>query len=269
LFLNALNLKIVWWNVKNFFDTTDDTDKDDTILTKEQYETKLFQISQKLNYFKADIVGLCEVENINILKDIAKKTNYPFYYLEEGNDPRGIDVCILSKYILNYSTNKDMPTPYLENKSYKFSRDCPVVYLNIDNIELYILLTHLKSKLKDDDKSDKKRSAQVFGILDIISDIYNNSKNEPNLILMGDFNSYRYSEPMNILEKSGLVILNYFHKKNQIFTTKFNGKKEDIDYILFNKKMFEKSKINQFKVFNDKNYEAISDHFPIFLDFTL
>jgi len=205
-----LNLKIVWWNLQNFFDTTDDPLKKDTILTKDQYELKLSRISRMLIKINADIVGVCEIENINVLSELANKTNYPYYYLEEGNDPRGINIALLSKFPVNYTSNKDNIIPYSGNKNYKFSRDCPVAKLNIKEKEIVFILTHLKSKniirndsfqknnLEDNDlkedkskeednskkrynlkkenylkkENDLKKDAEIFGILDIIDTLY-------------------------------------------------------------------------------------------------
>jgi len=53
---HSLDLTVVWWNTMNFFDTTDDLYKEDTILTQEQYDTKLKSISDKISIFKYDIV---------------------------------------------------------------------------------------------------------------------------------------------------------------------------------------------------------------------
>ena len=106
--LQAKTLKILLWNTENFFDTKDEPKKDDTILTNEQFNQKLDNISSKIKEINPDIVGLCEVENIYVLEEIAKKADYKYFYLEEGNDPRGIDVGVLSKYKLEYKTNKNL-----------------------------------------------------------------------------------------------------------------------------------------------------------------
>ncbi|OHD14512.1 MAG: hypothetical protein A2086_06470 [Spirochaetes bacterium GWD1_27_9] len=267
--IQAKTLKVLLWNTENFFDTKDEPKKDDTVLTDEQFNQKLNNISSKIKEINPDIVGLCEIENIFVLEQLAKKSNYKYFYLEEGNDPRGIDVGVLSKYKLEYKTNKNLPTPYKENKNYKFSRDCTESYFEFNKKKFYILLTHLKSSFRDDKKSEKKREAQIFGILDIISNIYEQNKEEPYLILMGDLNSNRFSEPLNILQKSGLVILNYFYKKKNVYTIIYKKKKEDIDYIIFNKKLFDEGKIKKFKSFNSNDFKKISDHFPLYVEIDL
>jgi len=260
--LYTLNIKILWWNLYNFFDTTDDPKKDDKILSIEEYNKKISLVVEKIKKINPDIIGLGEIENINVLKDIALKSGYAYYYLEEGNDPRGIDIALLSKYkIEEYITSKNRIIPYDENPNYKFSRDLTVAVLNINNIKFYILTTHLKSMIKNG-KNEKKKRAQIFGILDIIEEIYQ-KENSPNIILMGDFNSHRYTEALNILEKSGLIILNYLYNEKYFYT--YNNKK-DLDYFIINKNIKEKIKSKNLKVFNKKDFIKISDHFPLLLE---
>ena len=256
----------MWWNVDNLFDTIDDPDKQDTVLSEDDYQKKIELISKKLKEIDADIVGFAEVENIRVLKDIAEKSGYPYYYLEEGNDPRGIDVCIISKIKSRYTSHKDQPTPYKENVKYKFSRDCPEALFPYENKEIHLLINHLKSNLGDDDKSLKKRIAQSKGILDIVAEIYKNNKNGPYIILVGDFNSERYSEPLNILEKSGLIIINYLYKEKSTKTYKYRGKYLDLDYFLLNKPLYDKVKIKKFKSLIDDEIEKIGDHYPLLME---
>jgi len=261
------DLKFLWWNVQNFFDASDDPEKEDTVLSEDAYNGKLKGISEKLLKLKADIVGLAEVENLAVLKDIASKSGYPYYYLVEGNDPRGIDVCLLSKYKIKYMSFKNFPTPHKGNVNYKFSRDCPLGILTLDNMKIYILVTHLKSKLKDkENTSDLKRNAQIGGILDIIAKIYEANKDEPNILMMGDFNALRYSGEMNILQKSGLKIINYLFNEEDHFTFVYKNKKQTVDYMIMSKKYFDKVSIKKFICYNGEDYRSISDHFPILME---
>lgn len=262
------SFKILWWNIENLFDEIDEPDKDDLVIPKPIYLNKIDKIASFLKKVNSEIVGLAEVENIRLLEILAKKADYPFFYLVEGNDPRGIDVALLSKIkLVYYKSNKDKKTPYKGNYNYKFSRDCPVAFLYINKKPLYILLTHLKAAFENDSKSLIKRIAQVKGILDIIDSIYKESNNEPYVLLMGDLNSTRYSEPMNILEKSGLIILNYFFDANRLFTIKIKNQKYDIDYFVVNKLFYEKIRIKKLKAFHLRELEEISDHFPLLFEF--
>lgn len=264
-FVSAKPLKVLWWNVENLFDTTDDPKKRDTLLSKEEFSNKILILSSMIEKIDADIVGLAEIENEYILKLLAKRSGYPYYYLEEGNDMRGIDVCLLSKFKIEYISHKDHPTPYKENKNYKFSRDCPEAVFDFEGDQIYILLNHLKSMLGDKELSLKKRVAQSKGILDIVEDIYEEN-NIPYIIIMGDFNSHRYTEPMNILQKSGLKILNYGYNEKNLYTYVYRKKKNDIDYIILNKEMYQIVKIKEFKSLNSRDYRKASDHYPLYLE---
>ncbi|MBN2546839.1 MAG: hypothetical protein JXB50_13650 [Spirochaetes bacterium] len=266
-FIYSQSLRLLWWNIENFFDTKDDPKKDDTILTIYQYENKLNDISEKLRKINADIAGIAEIENIEILKELAYESGYPFYYLIEGNDPRGIDIALISKWEIDYKTHKDQPTPYKENFYYKFSRDCPEGSFYFNGEKIFLLLNHLKANYKEDSISNKKRTAQIKGILDIISVIYKNNNNKPNIIVMGDLNSLRYTDQLNILEKSGLIILNYLYPEEKIYTIKINNKKRDIDYFIMNKPLFDKIKIKKLQSYNKDDFNKISDHYPICLEF--
>ena len=269
LFLNADKLTILWWNINNLFDTINDPLKEDIVLTNIEYNDKIVKISKKIKSINADLIGLAEVENIEILRDIANLSTYSFYYLIEGNDPRGIDICLLSKWKLNYISHKDLPVPYKEDKNYKFSRDCSEASFYFNGEKIYILLNHLKSQIGDKEKSFKKQKAQVKGILDIIYSIYKKNSDLPNIIIMGDFNTQRFTEPLNILEKSDLKIINYLFNEKKVYTYKKGEFITTLDYFILNDILYNKVKIKKLKIFKTREFKNISDHFPLLLEFDL
>lgn len=266
--LAARELTFALWNVENLFDTTDTPGKSDTVVSKAEYTEKIKGLARIIKSFDADVLGLCEVENITVLADLAGKSGYPYYYLAEGNDPRGIDVCILSRYPLEYTSHKNRLTPYKGNSEYKFSRDCVEAALDIEGSRIYILLTHLKSMAYGAEKSEKKRVAQAKGMLDIILEIYRKSEYSPRVLVMGDLNSTRYSAPLNILQKAGLINLNYKMNQGSFYTTKYKGRKQDLDYMLLNNVLFEESVIQTYKTIHNEEIELYSDHYPIILKLT-
>ena len=106
------SLSIAFYNVENLFDTIDDPNISDEKYTPEsefnwnleKYSHKLNQLSKvissidTLNGFPA-IIGLCEVENLNTVKDLVansllKKANYKIIH-KDSPDERGIDVTML------------------------------------------------------------------------------------------------------------------------------------------------------------------------------
>ncbi len=97
-------------NLQRFFDTANDPDTSDPVLTPAAFENRLNKVSRLIrDVLKSpDIVGVEEVENLATLHAIAARVNddavaaggaNPGYtaYLEEGNDVGGIDVGFLVK----------------------------------------------------------------------------------------------------------------------------------------------------------------------------
>lgn len=96
------------FNLQRLFDSTDDPTVADTVVTPAAFQMRLAKISlyiRRLLHFPA-IIGVQEVENLATLNALAATLNRdarearefkPRYeaYLEEGNDPGGIDVGIL------------------------------------------------------------------------------------------------------------------------------------------------------------------------------
>ena len=135
---NSVEFSIMTYNVENLFDTKHDADHDDeTFLPRsEKRSAEHIAKCKKLTNFKfrkdclyldwnqkvveskmknisevilsvdhgrgPDILILAEVENINILTQLNQKylkaAQYKTIELLEGNDPRGIDVAVLSRF---------------------------------------------------------------------------------------------------------------------------------------------------------------------------
>jgi predicted extracellular nuclease len=96
------------FNLQRFFDTTDDPTVGDAVLTAAAFQTRLRKASLHIRRLMRlpHIIGVQEVENLSTLQALAATLNRdardarelkPSYeaYLEEGNDPSGIDVGIL------------------------------------------------------------------------------------------------------------------------------------------------------------------------------
>ena len=90
-------------NLRRLFDTTDDAGAD-VVLTAPAYGTRLAKTSTAIrtHLLNPDIIGVQEAENIGVLNALAAQIvtdGGPAYtaYLEEGNDPEGLDVGFLVK----------------------------------------------------------------------------------------------------------------------------------------------------------------------------
>jgi len=120
-------IEVVFYNVENLFDTEHDKGKNDWEFLPNDYPGKREACEQiKSDYFKEkclasdwteeklklkiekiaemflrerehlpEILGLCEVENENVVEMLAKALGYEKYIVTNGPDKRGIDVAIL------------------------------------------------------------------------------------------------------------------------------------------------------------------------------
>ena len=97
---------IAFWNVENLYDTIPSPFHDDGEWTPrganrwdtERYRTKLENLARVIDELGADIVGLAEVENEAVVRDLVTrlKTDYNYIHRTSG-DSRGIDLALLYK----------------------------------------------------------------------------------------------------------------------------------------------------------------------------
>ncbi|HNW90815.1 MAG TPA: endonuclease [Bacteroidales bacterium] len=195
------SLKIVFYNCENFFDTDDDPRKNDNEFlpenkknwTLEKYNTKVSNISRVIYATDSinlpDIVGLCEIENQNILEDLAgnpylKKAGFQTIHFESSDD-RGIDVALLYdpvKIKILYSR----PVPVDDSgKKLREILYVKAIALNSDTINVFV--NHWKSRSGGTSETQPKRVLYALALKKVTDSLL--AKNQhANIIIMGDFN---------------------------------------------------------------------------------
>lgn len=141
-----------------------------------------------------DILVLVEIENRVALQQFYDQVlapmqkarglkSYPFNMVIDGNDSRGIDVGIISRYPI-----ESMRSHIDDKKGEKriFSRDCPEYYVRVrDDLEILILPNHFASK--GSDRSGSRRRAQA----ERVKVIYEGLKAmHAHIVVAGDMNDY-------------------------------------------------------------------------------
>ena len=126
-----------------------------------------------ISEIKADVLCLVEVENRPVLRrfndTILKAAPYPHAMVIDGNDERGIDVGIASRWpIHDMRSHVDDPDP--ETKRPVFSRDCPEFQIDLPGTRsLWVLINHFKSRgygsQASNDAKRKRQSERVSEIL--------------------------------------------------------------------------------------------------------
>ncbi len=137
------------------------------------------------------IMALIEVENMEALRKfncsrLFGKQVFPYEFLVDGNDPRGIDVAFLSKYPIVH-VRSYIDDTYQENgRTVKtFSRDCLVVQVEIDGTPVTLFINHLKSQFRDDPARRQKQAARVA---EIVAETFKDTIDTACFAIVGDFN---------------------------------------------------------------------------------
>ena len=169
--IGDIEIDIFLLNTEFFFDDKEPhgqvVSKSVPVPTAEQYEAKAKTIAELIDTYKANVVGLVEVENRAVLEKVryylASPDNWEIAF-DEGRDTyTGQDVAILTKFRIVPGSATNFPD---EREVYFVDgqeRDVnPAkflgVELKIDNQPFYVLITHLISRHKS---NDAKRLAQA------------------------------------------------------------------------------------------------------------
>ncbi len=199
---------IAFYNVENLFDTINDPKKFDDDRTpngKDKYTSHIYwdkidKLSRVLSEIGSEksgsspaIIGVCEVENLAVLKDLvaSEKLRDKQYGIVHYDSPdeRGIDVALLyqRKYFkpLSHKTHKLLL--FKENGSRDYTRDQLVVSGLLDDDLIHIIVNHWPSRSGGEAKSRPFRMAAAKlnkKIIDSLQSVHNEAK----VITMGDFN---------------------------------------------------------------------------------
>lgn len=280
--LFATDFKVASYNVENLFDEySQGTEYSDYKPNRHNWDSKMVDI--KLNHtaqvicdIDADIIGLQEIENINILKRLVKKLQNvgckKYNYAISSKRGSAVQVALLSVY----------PIVKKKNIRSRYGRDILEATLDIKGNPLTIFVNHWKSKGRGGYESKRVLSAKTLQ-----KRIKSFSK-EIEYIILGDLNSeydlFRHFEK-RLNNTNGVTGINDILKTkignrlirkseislsswgthfstwlelpiNKRWSHNFYGKKGALDHILLPKTLFNgkgiEYKDKSFKVFRDK-----------------
>ena len=265
-------VNIVFYNVENLFDTIDAKGVNDNEYlpkNKRNWNAKKYLLKGK-NLSRAiksiddwtgpDILGLCEVENREVVSDLVnnidlKKKSFRILH-KNSPDPRGIDVCM----IYNAKRIQLLQSEFLKvrNNAIRLFNTRDIVYAKVvadkkDTINLY--LNHWPSRRGGVAKSRPKRNFAAEVLIRHVDSLLDHQHNAQ-VVIMGDFNAhigeddakFTYHERTNkngqllldLAMECNMLILNtkFQKKKGKMWTylSDMSGQKTQVDYILINKK---------------------------------
>lgn len=206
-----------------------DVKKFDTVLEKERDIT-----AAAILELKADIIALQEVESMDALKAFNARFLdgvYKYKVMIDGNDPRLIDVAILSKIPLDHIQTHQFRR---SGNSYVFSRDCLEVTFTVNGKPLTLFVNHFKSMLEGREESMPRRVIQAKEVVRILKEKYGSDPSRFDWIVLGDLNDYEPSAAIDVLEKTGWMenVLMRLPEEDR-WTHCYRKECRQIDYIFF------------------------------------
>lgn len=196
-------LTIMCYNVENLFDTHDDPNTNDSEYLPggqrgwnyQRYTTKLQNISKVIvaagEWEPPVLVGLCEIENYNVLYELTTKTglrnlNYKIIHFESP-DARGVDVGLLylpDKFKPINSRNIRTPLPNTNSTT----RDILYASGRLTNGDtLHVFVNHFPSRLGGELESEPRRTAVASYLRSAVDSIYAVAPSAK-VVIIGDFN---------------------------------------------------------------------------------
>ena len=268
----AMSYGVMFYNLENLYDTINDPKVDDETFLPgadrkwddEKYKKKLKQLS-KVIATGADempvLVGLCEVENLMVVNDLAatlnlSAANYSVVHFDSP-DERGIDVALMY--------NKNVFTPKVKSPihvtipadSVDYTRDilyvAGTININGKKEDLHIFVNHWPSRSEGEEVSAPKRAAAAQTLKHVI-DSLNNKFTDPNIIIMGDFNDTPFDisiqkilmaqETNNTYADECLVNTMADKQKTGEGTYNFKGNWQVLDQIIVSESLLDKNSID-------------------------
>lgn len=166
----AAQVRVATWNVHDLFDEVDHLVPPgdlDLVLTPAEVETKLAAVAAVLVRLDADLILLEEVENVDILERLAREAGYPSARLVEGNDPRGIDVAVLSRLpLVAYASHLHDRAP---DGRLLWPRDCVEAHADVGGRRVVVVGSHFSSALSDDGTRRTWQAARMREIAEAVA----------------------------------------------------------------------------------------------------
>ena len=197
--------KVLFYNVENFFDTINDPEVLDDEFTPNgtkawndtKYKKKLHNVERVLFDVSAMdksypiVIGLCEVENRNVLEDIVSTpkltpANYRIVHYDSP-EARGVDVAFVYRPdVFKKEGEKAVRTVVPSLPNFR-TRDILTMWGTIENEPFFFMVAHWPSRTGGKESSEFKRiavAAQMRSIADSVLLANPNTK----VVVMGDLN---------------------------------------------------------------------------------
>lgn len=264
---DTLFLRAMSYNVENLFDFQHDTLKEDYDFLPEsvrhwnydKYRKKLDNLARVIiatgQWEAPALVGLCEVENDRVLRDLTqysalREAGYR-YVMTKSNDPRGIDVALLyQRHLFKVVSSQSIRiTP--PRKQDKATRDilhvCGVL-LNQDTLDVFI--AHFPSRSGGRKQTEPYRIQAARRLKETTDSIVHQRK-RPQILIMGDLNAqatnHSIQKELNVAVPGNEIVPNQLYQlltpnsnSKELGSYKYQGIWELIDHIIVSGTLLQK-----------------------------
>jgi endonuclease/exonuclease/phosphatase family metal-dependent hydrolase len=212
-------MKVVFYNVENLFDTSDDPKTRDDDFTPhgayewddQRYYEKIEKIAEVLTAvgdgsFPA-FIGLVEVENYKVVEDLISHRDFdhiPYKIIHaESRDQRGIDNALIYNEALFEAHEWRWLSIDAHAESDLFSRDILHVRGRLKNgPEMHIFVNHWPSRRAGQAETAHKRRAAALTLREAI-DAIREKDPHAKILAMGDFNDTPADEGLKTIVQAG------------------------------------------------------------------
>lgn len=210
-FCFASDLTMMFWNVENLFDQTDDPgkrDEDFLPVGSKRYTWRSFCLKKEhlanvINKADPDCLAMVEVENravLESLKELLKHHDMWEIIIDDGPDLRGIDPALMYRKDKFYYCSKEYYPVYFKDRDYH-SR--PIMRVDLCELvtldTLSIFINHWPSRRGGKQQSDPYRNYAAEILKDAMMSTLDKHPTY-SVIMTGDFNDDRVDDCVQMIE---------------------------------------------------------------------
>ncbi|HSO77181.1 MAG TPA: endonuclease/exonuclease/phosphatase family protein [Bacteroidales bacterium] len=269
--VGAQEFTVMFYNTENLFDTVDDSLTDDSEFlpggerrwTYDRYWKKIDALSRVIasagGWETPFLVGLCEVENRNVVGDLSNRSllaNAGYGVIHHDSpDSRGIDPALMyrSQHVRVIESRGWIP-PMAPGEVFN-SRNLLYIKTLIYGDTLHLILCHWPSRRGGVLAAERLREAVASLVISKVDSIQAAAGGMASVIVTGDFNSTP-SEPVmvRLADESGMANLSAAMAKNEKGSYRYRGLWEMIDQVL----------VSDIMTTGEAEFNALSQDFSVF-----
>ncbi|MCC7290531.1 MAG: endonuclease/exonuclease/phosphatase family protein [Phycisphaerales bacterium] len=263
------SVTVATFNILNLFDDFDDPDRADEG-TEPKPKAQMERVAKAIRELNADVVALEEIETREYLHRFvdAFLPDLGYQVVEiEGNDPRGIDVAVLSRVPVGAVTShRHLSFPDATGKPSRFKRDLLSVTIEPPGGEAFdVWVVHLQSNYEGKEYAEPVRLGEARKVRSLLDQ---RLKADPKarILIMGDFNDVWESAGVKAIVGDGATALKCFAEElptDARITYSKEPYRSMIDFILATPAMAERYMPGTYRIIAGSEETLGSDHCPV------